>query len=81
MPLIKEKLEPLGANIVICDLVGYVFADVADQLGLPTIIYSPYSIEGYQMVTGYMIPTADTMCTCCGILCIRPTCVKFMFDH
>ena len=33
------------------------------------------------MVTGYMIPTAETTCICCGILCIRPTLVKFLFDN
>ena len=72
-PLIKLALEALNADLVISDILAYAFTESADELSLPTIVYYPHSITSFTQVTGYMIPTKDNLCGCCGIVCVCPT--------
>ena len=58
--------------MVVADYLGYAFTEVADELGLPTVVYMPNSIKGYSDMTNWMIPTHENTCACCGMVCLCP---------
>lgn len=80
-PDIKKALEPLKADLVVSDMLSYPFTECADDLNIPTIIYFPYSIGSFCQVTGYMIPTKENLCSCCGVVCVCPGTLPFLFDY
>lgn len=80
VPEIKAALEPLNADVIVSDMLSYAFTEAADALAIPTIIYFPYTITSFIKVTSYMIPTKDTLCGCCGVVCVCPTMMACLFD-
>ena len=69
---IRSHLEPLKADLVVSDYLGYAFTEVAKELGLPTIVHMPSSIKGYSHMTSWMSLTHETTCACCGMVCLCP---------
>ena len=62
-------------------MLSYPFTESADDLNIPTIIYFPYGVSSFMGVTGYMIPTKENLCSCCGVVCVCPTCMTCLFDY
>jgi hypothetical protein len=81
VPDIKKALEPLNADVVVSDMLSYPFTEASDALGLPTIIYFPYTFVSFAQTSGYMIPTKENLCTCCGVVCICPSCLTCLMDN
>lgn len=77
----KKAIEPLGADIAISDFMAYAMTEVCDELGLPTIVHLPNAIQGFKMMTSYMIPHNDNLCACCGVVCLCPGIMPFVMDY
>ena len=78
IPTIKERLTNIGPDMVVSDIISYVFINAADELGLPTVVHAPLPVKQLAFMTFTMIPMKENSCACCGIICIQPSFMTFL---